>query len=165
MKWHASKFPSRLENNRYLLKKEKNKTNRRTPWQLWPLVRSTLPYPGKITITPGELSTYKREGEKINLFDSYNPFLCILVSDDIKHIWSIPIGDTILNLCIFTQIGVIGFNPTKRSPRWCRFRRAELVGAWKSKIKLFILRNFVLLNNKHLQFHLEFLKLHKEKCH
>jgi len=51
-------------------------------------VRSTLPFPGKrrITVTRGELSTYKTEEEKINLFDSYNPFLCVLVSDDIKHV-------------------------------------------------------------------------------
>lgn len=108
-------------------------------WQTWPLVGSTLPSPGKrkITITPGELNVYNREGEKINLFDSYNPFLSVLVSDDIKHVWSLPIGDAILSLCIFTQIGVIGFNSAKRSPRWCRLRRVELVGAWKNEINFY----------------------------
>lgn len=65
------------------------------------------------------------------LFDSYDAFLGLLVSDDTKHFWAVALNDAVLHRCILTHISITSFYSSNWRIKRCGLWYSELVSAYK----------------------------------
>lgn len=64
----------------------------------------------------------------LHLFHSYNAFLCVLLSNDVKHICPISINNSVFNFSILPSVSISCFDTSNGCANWGGFKDPKVDG-------------------------------------
>lgn len=69
--------------------------------------------------------------DAVHLFHSYDAFLGVFLSEDVKHVSPIAINNSVLDFGIFSSVGICGFHTSNGCANWGGFKYSKMDGVCK----------------------------------